>query len=110
MSDMEHMAERWWVGQRDGGEYCVRAAESGLLVASCPSYISDRDPTGERTARAIVDAHNAALEAKPAPAAPVDDASRQVTAQIAARLGLIAADALIEGADASLDGRREREG
>ena len=124
MSDMYHMSERWWVGRCDG-EYCVRA-ESGLLVASCPSYISDRDPTGERTARAIVDAHNAALDAPTVTLETTHPDRRAERLEVAARLmagmlafpnctseddvlakqALHAADALIAAVDAEGGGAK----
>jgi len=62
MSDMEHMGERW-EAVFDNPDWCIRSQTEKRWLAQAVRYISTSDPTGERTARAIVDAHNAALHA-----------------------------------------------
>lgn len=60
MNDMEHMNKRW-VAQKFRGSWCVREEREVYWVARM--CINPGDLRGERTARAICDQHNAALEA-----------------------------------------------
>jgi hypothetical protein len=64
MDAMEHMQARWaveYVAGHDRWYIVTEGWPSWDVAVSCRHFHGD--PTGERTARAIVDAHNAALDA-----------------------------------------------
>ena len=61
--DMEHMHVRWRVGKPGNGDYAWIQADgkSGWAVARIYIFLPG-DTRGHRTAQAICDEHNAALE------------------------------------------------
>ena len=69
MSDMDHMGKRWRLGQVDSEGFLPVYAGSWHVLRM--SINLPNDPTGERTARAIVDAHNAGLDAPLAAPSPI---------------------------------------
>ena len=119
MSDMEHMGERW-EARKQGGYWCV-----GVIGGDYVAEISCNLP-GERTARAIVDAHNAALDAPTVTLETTHPDRRAERLEVAARLmagmlafpncaseddvlakqALHAADALIAAVDAEGGGAK----
>jgi hypothetical protein len=76
MSDMEHMAMRWGVRQEmlpEGLRWTIHTeTEQGPYYMGAVPRNLPGDPTGERTARAIAEAHNVALDAGAAPAATLE--------------------------------------
>lgn len=67
MSDMEHMRTVWneKINVEDGRwDIVTEVHGEPFFVASVMFYLPD-DVTGERTAKAICDAHNAALDGAP---------------------------------------------
>lgn len=67
MSDMEHMRMRWKPEYKESDEsWNIVTDVDGdpWYVASIPLHLPG-DDSGERTAKAICDAHNAALDGAP---------------------------------------------
>lgn len=60
-NELEHMLEKWRPTCRRDGRLYITTDKAGLAMCECMLFLPG-DPTGELTARAICDAHNAAID------------------------------------------------